>query len=493
LEYFDTCLRQIKEALDIQKNAFFLFKLPYLYCPLDKYEDNENENMKKINWKQKYKIKSYLLHAKIKYSLIINGKNIDYCTSEGKASELFWYLIENSRSIICCRCSPSEKSKIVEFVKNHTKDITLAIGDGENDVNMIKAANLGIGIFGKEGCQAAFNSDYAFHQFKYLKRLLFYNGRFTLLRNTYFLNMFFFKNFFYTMEPIIFTFFSLYSGTFLYDEFYDSMFNTILSILPLILFSILDEDVDLDFQGYEEKKKKWMLYLLPSMYKQTRDSRPFNIVKYLICTFISVIYALFVFLFLSFSYIHMIKNIRGETITYFELIFYVYFSIIFIHFFMVYIDTSLINWLIVIFFFAQIFADIIFVVTFNRISNDNKLSGIIGEIFHFDISFLSAVMTCSLCCLPFYILRRAELYFGINYSNLIKINRLKAIYFGNYYKKEIQRMITATRAIAKFKRIYKDFKSDKKPLQKYENLNDLKMIKVIERWERDKQRKKNNN
>ena len=216
LEYFDTCLQQIKEQLYIQKDAFFLFKLPYLYCPLDKYEDNENKNMEKIDWKQKYKIKSYLLHAKMKYSLIINGKNIDYCTSEGEASELFWYLIENSRSIICCRCSPSEKSKIVEFVKNHTKDITLAIGDGENDVNMIKAANLGIGIFGKEGCQAAFNSDYAFHQFKYLKRLLFYNGRFTLLRNTYFLNMFFCKNFFYTMEPIIFTFFSLYSGTFFY-------------------------------------------------------------------------------------------------------------------------------------------------------------------------------------------------------------------------------------------------------------------------------------
>ena len=490
LEYFDVCLKQIREALYIQKNAFFLFKLPYLYSPLNKYQDSLNENMNKINWKQKYKFKSYLLHAKIKYSLIINGQNIDYCTSEGKASELFWYLIENSRSIICCRCSPSEKSKIVEFVKKHTKDITLAIGDGENDVNMIKAANLGIGIFGKEGGQAAFNSDYAFHQFKYLKRLLFYNGRFTLLRNTYFLNMFFCKNFFYTMEPIIFTFFSLYSGTFFYDEFYDSMFNTFVSTISLIVFSILDEDIDLDFKKYEEKQKKWLLYLLPSMYKETRDLKPFNIVKYLICTFISIIYSLFVFLFFSFSYIHMTKNMRGETITYFELIYYVYFSITFIHFFMVYIDTSLYNWLIVIFFFIQIIADILFVIIFNRISNDNKLSGVIGEIFHFDVSFLTAIITCSICCLPFYILRRAELFFGMNYPNLIKKNKLKAIYFGNYYKKEIQRMITATRAIAKFKRIRKEFKSEKKPPTKYDNLNDLKMIKVIERWEKEREKKK---
>ena len=101
LEYFDKCLKQIKEALYIQQNAFFLFKLPYLYRPLNKDEDNLNEKMKKINWKKKFQLKSYLLHAKIKYSLIINGKNINDCTSEGKAAELFWFLIKNSRSAIC--------------------------------------------------------------------------------------------------------------------------------------------------------------------------------------------------------------------------------------------------------------------------------------------------------------------------------------------------------------------------------------------------------
>ena len=138
------------------------------------------------------RFKNYLLHTKIKYSLIINGDSIPFCTSEGEASELFWFLIEHSRSIICCRCSPIQKSNIVEFVKKNTNEITLSIGDGENDVNMIKSANVGIGIFGKEGYQAAYNSDYAFNEFKYLRLLLFINGRFALLRNTYFLNMFFF-------------------------------------------------------------------------------------------------------------------------------------------------------------------------------------------------------------------------------------------------------------------------------------------------------------
>ena len=384
----------------------------------------------------------------------------------------------NSRSVICSQCLPIQKSKIVEFVKKHTKDITLAIGDGENDVNMIKTAHIGIGLFGKEGCQAAFNSDYAFYQFKYLKRLLFNNGRFSLLRNTYFLNMYFFKNLFYTIIPIIFTFFSLFSGTFFYEEFYDSMFNTFISIIPLIVFSVNDEDIDLDFEKYEEKKKKWLLYLLPDLYKQTRDSKPFNIIKYLICTFISIVYALLIFFFYNYIYIHMIKNNRGEIITYDEFSFNIYFSVIFIHFFMVYIDTSLFNLLVLLFFFGQILADFLFVVILNNIGNDNKLKGLISEILSFNVSFFTLTINCSVCCLPFYILRRAELFFGINYSNLIKINKLEAIYLGNYYKKEVQRMIRATRAIAKFKRIHKEIKSDKKP-DENENLNDRKIrIKI---------------
>jgi phospholipid-transporting ATPase len=55
--------------------------------------------------------------------------------------------------------------------------VTLAIGDGANDVNMITAAHVGVGIKGLEGAQAARASDYAIGEFKLLRRLLFYHGR----------------------------------------------------------------------------------------------------------------------------------------------------------------------------------------------------------------------------------------------------------------------------------------------------------------------------
>ena len=486
LEYFETCIEKSKKSFYEHQKSFFLFKIPYLYGPVNKEQDPLTEDIKKKDWKEKLNLKNYLMHTKIKYSLIISGESIPFCISEGKASELFWFLIQHSRSIICCRCSPIQKCNIVQFVKKHTKETTLAIGDGENDVNMIKAANVGIGIFGKEGSQAAYNSDYAFSEFKYLRILLFVNGRFSLLRNTYFLNMYFFKNFLYTFQGIILTFYSLYSGNFFYDEFYDSMFNTFVSILPLIVFSIIDEDYNPDFKRKDVDRK--ILLLLPDMYKQTRDSKPFNVIKYLLTSFISLIFAIIVSLIFNYSFKDIIKNEKGDISSIYELIFLTYLSMLIIHFFFVYIDTSLFNSIVFIFFIIQIILDLLFVLVMNRIKNDNKLSGITSHLLSTN-NFLALIINCSFICLPFYILRRMELYFGINISNMIKENNIKSIFTWKFYTKKIAQMIRAISSVNKFKRINEDFIiNDKTNINnKYnENLIDINMRKAVEHYQKNK-------
>ena len=483
LDYFNTCLNEAKEALYLEQNALTLFKLPYLYGPTHKDKDPLTEDMQKDDWTEKLKFKNYLLHMKIEYSLIINGDSLDFCTADGEASELFWFLIQHSRSIICCRCSPIQKCNIVKFVKKNTKEITLAIGDGENDVNMIKEANVGVGIFGKEGYQAAYNSDYAFSQFKYLRILLFVNGRFALLRNTYFVNMFFLKNFIYSFQAILYQFFALFSGFFFYDELYDTMFNTIISIIPLIAYSVLDEDIDFNNEKYSD--------LFPDMYKQDRDSKPFNIIKYLVITFISFIMSLILFSIFNISYFKMIRNSSGDPASFYDLIFNLYISIIFIHFFMVYIDSSLFNYLIIICFILQSLADILFLIIMN-VTNDNKLSGILGILIKSNISFFTIVISCASICLPFFILRRAELYFGMNISNLIKTHKLKIIYKGKFYRKKIAQMVRVTRAIAKFKKIQKELIEEEKVNSKIENnLINRKMKKIVEHFNEYAKYKKN--
>ena len=493
LKYFGECLDKAKEAFNIHQKAFSLFKVPYLYNTPNKEDilDNKSDSSKKTN---KSKIKNYLLHTKIKYSLIIQGESVHSCTLKGEASDLFWFLIKHSRSIICCRCSPIQKSKIVKFVRQYTKDLTLGIGDGENDVNMIKTSHIGIGIYGKEGSQAAYNADYAFYEFKYLKRLLFGNGRFILLRNSYLYNSYFSKNFVFTLQYLILNFFTLYSGTFLFDEYYDSMFNTFVSILPLVTFSIIEEDIDINFNNHSKKEKVMMTYLLPDMYKEARDIKPLNVIRYLIITFLSLIMAIIFFGFFSIAFKGMIKNNEGKVTTFYELSFYLYFSIVATHLIMVYIDTSLFNYIIFIIFSIQIIIDILFVVIMNSIDNDFQLSNIVGEVTNSTSCFLVSIGICSLICICFYILRRAEMYFGLNLVNLIKMNKIEAIYLGKYYKKKINQMIRAIRGIVKFKKIRKEMNEIKNDNDKIksenENLVDIKMKKMVEHYE-NKRTKKN--
>ena len=104
-------------------------------------------------------------------------------------------IIDKGRAIVVYRCSPGQKAQITQIVKDNMKEaITLAIGDGANDVNMIQQAHIGVGVFGKEGNQAACFSDYAIPQFKVLRRLLLWHGRSFGVRFSNFVKWFLYKN-----------------------------------------------------------------------------------------------------------------------------------------------------------------------------------------------------------------------------------------------------------------------------------------------------------
>ena len=227
-DYFDFCQKELLNFSDKHYKRLGLFKIKYLY-PV---QADSEDSCKKI---------------KSKFSLMIEGSAITTCMTDGEAADLFWDLIQRSRSLICCRASPSQKSKVVEFVKKKTDSITLAIGDGGNDVNMIRTSNVGIGIFGKEGYQAAYNSDYAISQFKYLKRLLFHEGRLTLARNSYFLYHYFFKNFIFTIVLFWFGFDSGFSGGNYYDDYYSMSFNSFATVIPLAIYEIIEYEFDPEF------------------------------------------------------------------------------------------------------------------------------------------------------------------------------------------------------------------------------------------------------
>jgi len=96
--------------------------------------------------------------------------------------------------VVCCRVSPLQKALVVKLVKRHLKAILLAIGDGANDVSMIQAAHVGVGISGLEGMQAARSADVAISQFKYLKKLLLVHGAWSYQRLSKLILYSFYKN-----------------------------------------------------------------------------------------------------------------------------------------------------------------------------------------------------------------------------------------------------------------------------------------------------------
>jgi phospholipid-translocating ATPase len=85
-------------------------------------------------------------------------------------------------------------SKVVELVKkSEFSPICAAVGDGANDVSMIQEANVGIGIFGKEGRNAARSADFAISRFKFLRRLILVHGYLYYTRTACFVQYFFYK------------------------------------------------------------------------------------------------------------------------------------------------------------------------------------------------------------------------------------------------------------------------------------------------------------
>lgn len=96
-------------------------------------------------------------------ALIVDGTTLKYALTCDLRRE-FLDLCISCKVVICCRVSPMQKAEVVDLVTTNTGSVTLAIGDGANDVAMIQKANVGVGISGCEGLQAACASDYSIAQ-----------------------------------------------------------------------------------------------------------------------------------------------------------------------------------------------------------------------------------------------------------------------------------------------------------------------------------------
>ncbi|PSS05696.1 Phospholipid-transporting ATPase [Actinidia chinensis var. chinensis] len=147
-----------------------------------------------------------------------------------------------SRTAICCRVTPSQKAQLVELLKSCDYR-TLAIGDGGNDVRMIQQADIGVGISGREGLQAARAADYSIGKFRFLKRLILVHGRYSYNRTAFLSQYSFYKSLLICFIQIFFSFISGVSGTSLFNSVSLMAYNVFYTSIPVLVTSVLDKDL----------------------------------------------------------------------------------------------------------------------------------------------------------------------------------------------------------------------------------------------------------
>lgn len=165
--------------------------------------------------------------------------------------------------------------------------MTLAIGDGANDVSMIQEAHVGVGIIGKEGMQAVNSSDYAVARFQYLLPLLLKHGRYNYSRLSKVILYSFYKNFMMVLPMFYYSFLNQYSGTALYDSWIMVFYNVIFTSIPIVILGSMNKDLEGD-----------VCIANPIVYIAGIYSKKFNLSIFVRWSFYAIIHTIIIFVIL---------------------------------------------------------------------------------------------------------------------------------------------------------------------------------------------------
>jgi phospholipid-transporting ATPase len=177
-------------------------------------------------------------------ALIIDGKSLDFALDKD-CEHVFLELAMLCKAVICCRVSPLQKALVVKLVKENVGgSVTLAIGDGANDVSMIQAAHVGVGISGQEGLQAARSADFAIGQFRFLRKLLLVHGGWAYSRITKVIAICFYKNITLYLIQFWFALNNNFSAMTLFETWTSvSSYNVVWTLFPPIAIGAFDQYV----------------------------------------------------------------------------------------------------------------------------------------------------------------------------------------------------------------------------------------------------------
>lgn len=207
-------------------------------------------------------------------ALLIDGTSLSYFLNHHQ--EAFISLAVLLPAVIACRCSPTQKADIAILIRQYTRKRVACIGDGGNDVSMIQAADVGIGIVGKEGRQASLAADFSVTQFHHLTKLLVWHGRNSYKRSAKLAQFVIHRGLIISVCQTVYSIATHFEPHALYLNWLLVGYATVYTMAPVFSL-VLDKDVDEELAN-----------LYPELYKELTSAATLSYRTFFIWVAVSV-------------------------------------------------------------------------------------------------------------------------------------------------------------------------------------------------------------
>ena len=393
-------------------------------------EKKKNSNLEDINKEERNQVildfakefkgfkNQFNSMEKPSFGILVDEKALFTINDDDEIKNIFLEIAKDAEAVICCRVSPLQKSQVVKMMKKYDQNgVTLAIGDGGNDVPMIMEAHIGVGIYGEEGLRAVQSSDYAIGEFKILRELLLSHGRMNYVRNSECIHYFFFKNFVQTFNHFIYGFFCNFTGQTIIDDWFITLYNLLFTSLPLGTKAILDTDIKRD-DGIIVYK------MLPFIYKENRDNPIFTIFKFILNLGKGLIFSLINTFFVIYSIKDEHIDKKGHMAGLWFMSVDIYTNVLVIVSVTLLVTTKFHTWInFAILLIVSFISYIVFLIIVQKLSIFNSV-GTMGVAFKSSIMWLDILLVCGFCGLiEFFILSFLYIF---NPSTVLILKRILA-------------------------------------------------------------------
>ncbi|KAI1092358.1 phospholipid-translocating P-type ATPase [Rostrohypoxylon terebratum] len=226
--------------------------------------------------KHKYNAQDHLdfLRSKPDSCLLIDGESLMLYLTYFRVD--FISVAVRLPTVVACRCSPTQKADIAKLIKEFTKKRVCCIGDGGNDVSMIQAADVGVGIVGKEGRQASLAADFSIEQFCHLTKLLVWHGRNSYKRSAKLAQFVIHRGLIIAVCQTMYSIAIKFEPEGLYKDWLLVGYATVYTAAP-VLSLVLDKDVDENLAN-----------LYPELYKELTSGRSLSYRTFFVWVFVSI-------------------------------------------------------------------------------------------------------------------------------------------------------------------------------------------------------------